>query len=49
VADDEPRGGLIKQIVARYRLNLEFGHMTRLHALLEAIEQVLKAPSPKDY
>jgi hypothetical protein len=38
----ESEASILKQIIARYRLSLEFERKGRLHALLEAVKAVLK-------
>jgi len=38
--DREPAANILTQIIARYRLSLEFERKGRLHALLEAVKAV---------
>ena len=42
--DGEPGASILSQVVARYRLSLEFERKGRLHALLEALKAVLLKP-----
>jgi hypothetical protein len=40
--DREPEANILTQIIARYRLSLEFERKGRLHALLEAVKAIWK-------
>jgi hypothetical protein len=40
--DKEPEATILTQLVARYRLSLEFERKGRLHALLEAVKSIWK-------
>jgi hypothetical protein len=40
--ENEPEAGILTQILARYRLSLEFERKGRLHALLEALKSILR-------
>jgi hypothetical protein len=39
---EEPEANVLTQIVARYRLSLEFERKGRLHALLQAVKAAWK-------
>jgi hypothetical protein len=39
---EEPEANVLTQIIARYRLSLEFERKGRLHALLQAVRAVWK-------